>query len=144
MTPGEWTTIAGFVTGIAGAIWGYGYGRGKDKTTIEAHGETLAKVTEEFAKCQARGLECSSGMKILVENSSQKLAELRGQLAAHQIAVQTHHEKGEIHTTAEWRINVMNRLDRMEESVNTKLDRQTAILMGRIEGLEKVIKNGGK
>ena len=98
---------------------------------------------DHFAKCQQRGLACSASMQILTEANNKRLIELQTDFAAHRAAVHAHHERADIHTTSEWRQNVLSRLDRMEENVNEKLDVQTRTLVGRLENVEKLVRNGG-
>ena len=150
MSPGEWTAVGGGALSVAGLIWGYAFAWGRQTTKvaeqdakIAAQDELIKTMMDHFSKCQQRGLACSASMQILTEANNKRLIELQTDFAAHKAAVHAHHERNDIHTTAEWRQNVLSRLDRMEENVNEKLDTQTRTLVGRLENVEKLVRNGG-
>lgn len=144
MTPGEWTAIAGVVSGLAGAIWGYAFAWGRTKSKIDGHGELLSKIVRDFSECQKRGTECTASTKVLFEATSRRMAEMQVDFAAHKASVHSHHESQDVHTTSEWRKNVFDRLDKIQEGFDRKIEDQTRTLIGRIESVEKAVRNGGK
>ncbi len=144
MTPGEWTAIAGFVSGVAGAIWGYAFAWGRTKTKIDGHGEVLAKIVKDFSECQRRGTECTASTKVLFDATARRMQELQNDFSSHRAAVHAHHESQEIHTTSEWRKNVFSRLDKIEETFAKKTEDQTRTLSDRIAAVERAVRNRGK
>lgn len=153
MTITEWSALAAVgaaLCGIGGFVWGRAYGAGRlraeinqDRANIGSLTSVLEALAKNFSECQKRGAECAATTRVWLEASSHRLTELQGDFAAHKAAVHQHHESQAIHTTDEWRKNVMERFDRIEANVNRHLDEQTKLLVARIESVERTVRNGG-
>ena len=50
MTPAEWTTMVGVVTGICGVLVGAGFRVGIDRHTLRVQGESHIQLKEQFIK----------------------------------------------------------------------------------------------
>lgn len=142
MTPTEWAVIAGVIGGAGGSILGYGIAWGRTRTKVDAHERAISQLAEQFAACQKRGTECTASTRVLLETNVRLLQDLQTNFAQHKASVHQHHESADIHTTSEWRRNVMDRFDRVEAGLDKKLEAQTDILLQRIEQVERLVRNG--
>lgn len=143
MTPTEWIVFAIVVSGAAGVLVGYGIAWGKQRSRVDSHDTAIAQIERSFAECQKRGTECTASTRVLMETNVRLMHDLQADFAAHKASVHQHHEQQDIHTTSEWRRGVMERFDRIEQSVHDSLDAQTRTLIGRIENVERLVRNGG-
>ena len=149
MTPGEWTAIAGLATGIAGAIWGYAMAWGRTKGKIDGHEEAIKesrelmdKLVQDFGECQKRGTECTASTRIPHDATARKLIELKNDLLSYKVSVHNHHENQVVHTSQEWRVELLRRLDKMESSYDRKVELLSDNLMARMASLEQIVRSG--
>jgi hypothetical protein len=149
MNAGEWAAIAGVVFTGGGFLWGKGYGAGALKKQLENVTAALELVKDEMETMQKNFQNCRL-------QSSQNLTKAQSAIDGVQVDVDkianvekenfaellNHMSRRDVHTDSEWRATMLGRLDTLAASFETRLLSFEKVILDKIGGLERAVKNG--
>lgn len=149
MSPGEWTAIAGALFTVGGFLWGRGYGAGEMKKQLENVTSALELLKTEmetmqtnFQNCRIQSAQNTAKAQTAidgVQTDVERIAETEKEHFAEFIG---HMGRRDVHTDSEWRATMLGRLDSLASSLETRMLSFEKVILDKIGGLEKAVKNG--
>lgn len=150
MEPTAWIAVAGGLFTAGGLIWGHGWGAGSSKKEMEDMSGTLKSNTAELIKvknnlqgCQLKSAQNTTEAHTAIGIVRIDLDKLQGIVTGHFSEFIDHMQKREVHTDAEWRATILNRLAEMSTSFDNRMGTFQEVILNRIGVLENIVKNGG-
>lgn len=149
MSPGEWTAIAGALFTIGGFLWGRGYGAGEMKKQLETVTSALELLNTEmetmqknFLNCRIQSAQNTAKAQTAIDGVQSDIEKIAETEKDHFTEFIGHMGRRDVHTDSEWRATMLGRLDTLSASFETRLLAFEKVILDKIGGLEKAVKNG--
>lgn len=149
MNPSEWTAVAGVLFTAGGFLWGRGYGTGEMKKQLENTASTLDLLKAEmeamqknFQNCRLQSTQNLTKEQTAIEGVQVDVDKIAEVEKDHFSEFMNHMSRRDVHTDSEWRATMLGRLDTLASSIETRLLSFETVILEKIGGLEKAVKNG--
>jgi hypothetical protein len=149
MNASEWAAIAGVLFTAGGFFWGKGYGAGSMKKQVDDLASTLELLKNEmeaiqksFQNCRLQSTQNLTKAQSAIEGVQINLDKVVVVEKEHFSEFMNHMSRRDVHTDSEWRATMLGRLDTLTSSFETRLLSFEKVILDKIGGLEKAVKNG--
>jgi hypothetical protein len=149
MNASEWAAIAGVVFTGGGFLWGRGFGAGAMKKQLEDLSSALDLLKGEmdtmrqsFQDCRLQSSQSLTKAQSAVDGVQVDVDKIADIEKEHFSEFMNHMSRRDIHTDSEWRATMLGRLDSLATSFETRLLAFEKVILDKIGGLERTIKNG--
>jgi hypothetical protein len=149
MNPGEWSAVAGVLFTAGGFLWGKGFGAGVMKKQLENVTSTLELLKSEmegmqvnFQNCRLQSAQNTTKAQSAIEGVQIDIDKISDAEKEHFSEFMNHMSRRDVHTDSEWRATMLGRLDSLASSFETRLLLFEKVILDKIGGLEKAVKNG--
>jgi hypothetical protein len=149
LTTSEWTAIAGALFTGGGFLWGRGFGAGAMKKQLENATSTLGLLQEEiemmrknFQDCRFQAAQNITKAQASIDGVQIDVDRIANVENEHFSEFLNHMSRRDVHTDSEWRATMLGRLDSLASSFETRLLSFEKVILDKIGGLERAVKNG--
>jgi hypothetical protein len=149
MNASEWAAIAGVLFTAGGFLWGKGFGAGELKKQLENVTSALDMLKSEmetmqknFQNCRLQSTQNLTKAQSAIEGVQNDIDKTAAVEKEHFSEFMNHMSRRDVHTDSEWRATMLGRLDTLASSFETRLLSFEKVILDKIGGLEKAVKNG--
>lgn len=149
MNTGEWATIAGVLFTGGGFLWGKGFGAGALKkqlenvtSALELLKSEMATMQTSFQNCRIQSAQNTAKAQTAIDGVQFDIEKIADAGKEHFAEFLNHMSRRDVHTDSEWRATMLGRLDTLSASFETRLLSFEKVILDKIGGLERAVKNG--